>query len=60
MLAYSLNKNISVEKIFSDINKMIENFRQQDDTTDILLVIDIKAVTQDNNSLIPKLEYKPQ
>lgn len=39
---------------------MIENFKKHNSATDILLVIDIKTISHDDNSLIPKLEYKSQ
>jgi hypothetical protein len=60
MIVYSLNKNISGDKILKDINSMIENFKKHNSATDILLVIDIKTISHDDNSLIPKLEYKSQ
>lgn len=61
MIAYTLNKNINGEKLLNDINKLVNEFQKNNIDNQIpILVIDIRTVTRDDNSLIPKLEYKPK
>jgi hypothetical protein len=57
-LSYSLNNNISSEKLSADINKLIDKFVQDNGDDDLLLCVEIKKITSTTNSLIPKLEYK--
>jgi hypothetical protein len=57
-LSYSLNNNISSEKLSADINKLIDKFVQDNGNDDLLLCVEIKKITSTTNSLIPKLEYK--
>lgn len=60
MIAYTLDKNIPGDKLLNDINKLVTDFHKNNkDNTTPILVIDIRTVTKDDNSLIPKLEYKP-
>jgi len=56
MIAYSLKNSIPVEKLQSDINKLISQFKEPPET--LILYIDIRKITTEDNSLIPKLEYK--
>lgn len=58
MLCYSLENNISGEKLLQDINRLIEKFRKNSPDQKPILYIDIKSVTYDDTSLIPKLEHK--
>lgn len=58
MLAYSLENNISGEKLLQDINRMIDSFRKNSPGKNPILYIDIRSVIYDDTSLIPKLEYK--
>lgn len=58
MIAYSLDKNISGEKILSDIQNLVTKFKQKEPDKIPILYIDIRSVTQEDTSLIPKLEYK--
>ena len=56
MIAYSLKNSIPVEKLQSDINQLISRFKEPPET--LILYIDIRKITTEDNSLIPKLEYK--
>lgn len=57
MIAYVLDKQIGAEVIISDIEKLIKNFHNQYPDQTPILVIDIKGVSRDDTSLIPKLEH---
>lgn len=60
MLAYTLDKNIQGEKLLSDINKLISDYKKDTNSNSVpILIIDIRTVTRDDNSLVPKLDYKP-
>lgn len=52
-----LQQNISCEYVCQTIQKALEKYSKTNDLSDSLIVIDIQKVT-DDNSLIPKLEYK--
>jgi len=56
MRAYKLDKSISAEKIIGEINKLIQI--NKENIQNKLLIIDIKTITTDDSSLIPKLEYQ--
>jgi len=59
MIAYVLTKEISGEKILQDINKLLEKFKKNNNNDVVpILTINIKTITNDNDSLIPKLTYK--
>ena len=49
MIAYRLDKSISVEKLASDINKLLE--KESRDKSNLILVVTIK----ETNEHIPKL-----
>jgi hypothetical protein len=58
MIAYCLNQNIDGQALLANIQKLITNkISEMKNPESLVLVIDIKQVTQ-NDSLIPKLEYK--
>lgn len=57
MIAYSLKNNIPGEKILKDISNMVQKFRNESPES-LILYIDVKKISYDDNSLIPKLEYK--
>lgn len=57
-LAYTLDKEISGEKILKDIQKLINKFKSESSQTPILYV-SIRTITREDDSAIPKLEYKP-
>ena len=56
MITYKLNKQLSGEKLLKDINRMIQN--HEGDKDSMILFIEIRSVSYEDNSLIPKLEYK--
>ena len=58
MRYYVLNKEISGEQILSDINSLVQKFQQSSPDKTPVLVIDIKSISYDDTSMIPKLEHK--
>lgn len=61
MLSYKLNSNngLMCDKVCRDIAMYLQKYKQANpDSQDIMMVIQIREVTQITNSLIPKLEYK--
>lgn len=57
LLSIKIQPNISCEYICQSIQKALEKYSQSNDISDSLIVIDIQKVN-DDNSLVPKLEYK--
>lgn len=58
--AISLNKNIECDYICRQIQSLVNKYQQNSqDISRAVLVIDIVNVTDSNDSLIPKIEYKP-
>ena len=56
----ALNKEIQCESICKMLQKMVNKFRDQgEDISKSVLIIDIVAVTDSQDSLLPKLEYNP-
>lgn len=56
MLFYSLNKQVSMEKIFRDISNIVST---QADLNNKILVIQIQEVSHyAGDSPLPKIEYK--
>lgn len=47
---------MTIEKLQSDINRLISGYKEPPEN--LILYIDVRKVTTDDNSLIPKLEYK--
>jgi hypothetical protein len=60
MIAYSLDKNISGEKILQDIQSHTDLVKRNSQGQSLVLYIDIRPITSENTSLIPKIEYKNQ
>lgn len=58
MLAYILNQNIDGNKLLSDIQKLISKFQQDNPNVTPIVIVDIKSVSYEDTSLIPKLETK--
>lgn len=58
MLAYILNQNIDGNKLLSDIQKLISKFQQDNPNATPIVIVDIKSVSYEDTSLIPKLETK--
>ena len=58
-LAYSLNKNVPLEKITDDILKMCQKI-SQDELGDMVLVISLnKKFDYKGDSPLPKIPYDP-
>lgn len=55
MISYSLSKNLSGEKILKDIQKLVNKYQGSKDN--MILTIRVTSITNDDSSLIPKLEY---
>lgn len=58
MISYVLDKDISGEKLLQDINNLVENFRKSNSDKIPILYIDIRTISHEDTSLIPKIEYK--
>jgi hypothetical protein len=59
MIAYSLDNNISLEKLGADIQNLLNRYKRDNpDDKDLFLVVKIQKVTQESNELIPKIEFK--
>lgn len=59
MIAYSLNNQISLEKLGSDIQSYLNRYKNDNpEDKDLMLVIKIQKVAKETNELIPKLEFK--
>lgn len=57
MLAYKLNQQINGEKLLKDIQKLIiSNITQN---AEYLLIIKVQEISNDDNTMIPRLENKP-
>jgi len=58
-LYYNLKNNISAEKLVKDIQSMVSVAAAQNNKgDDLILHIEIRNITNDDHSLIPKLEHK--
>jgi hypothetical protein len=57
VLAYKLNQNIDGEKLLKSIQQLVQK-SVVDQSKEYLLVIKIENIAYDENSAIPKLEYK--
>lgn len=53
MIAFKIDQSLTCDKVCFAVQSILNNI----DTKDKLLIIEIKDITQDNNDLIPKLEY---
>lgn len=58
MLFYRLDKDIPAEKIVQDIQNLVQKFSQSNPQDIPILTIGIKTISQENTSIIPKIEYK--
>lgn len=60
MIAYCLNQEINGQKLLDDIQKLVINkINETQDPSSLVLVIDIKQITQTITDHIPKIEYNP-
>lgn len=57
LLSIKLVNNLSCEYLCRSLDKAIKEYQKDNDTTDSLLVIEIKKVNDDNN-MVPKIEFK--
>lgn len=58
MISYSLNKQVSMEKIVNDISRMVS---KESDLNNKILVITIQEVRDyAGDNPLPKIEYKEQ
>jgi hypothetical protein len=55
---YSLNRDIPIEKLAHDIQNLVSKFISINGKEDLLLCVEIKKISNDNSSLIPKIENK--
>lgn len=53
----TLNQNIDPNKLLNSIQNMLSKYG---DITDCIMKIEIVKITQDDDYMIPKLEYKGQ
>ena len=58
MIAYVLDKDISGEKILQDIQNLIAKFKQNSQNKTPVLYIDIRTISSEDTSIIPKIEHK--
>ena len=58
MKSYRLDKKIDGEKILKDIQDLVTKFTQTNTNKIPILYIDIRTITSEDTSLIPKIEYK--
>ena len=57
MIAYVLDKEISGEKILKNIQKLIVEFKNNNPESIPILYIDIKTITREDTTLIPKITH---
>jgi hypothetical protein len=57
VLAYKLNSQIDGEKLLKSIQQLVQK-SVVDQSKEYLLIIKIENIAYDENSAIPKLEYK--
>jgi len=55
-LSFNLSDNIQCENICSSIQRLVN--KRPIDPQKTLLIIDLVTITDSNDSLIPKIEYK--
>jgi hypothetical protein len=59
-VCFSLNGELSCDKICSQIQKMINSYQQNNQINEnSLLVIEIKQIIDSKDNLMPKLTYEP-
>jgi hypothetical protein len=61
MLNYRLghDNNLMCDKVCRDISHYLQKYKKDNPTAqDLMLVIEVKQVTESGSSLLPKLEYK--
>jgi hypothetical protein len=58
MISYVLDKDIPGEKILQDIQNLIAKFKSSSQDKIPILYIDIRTISHDDASIIPKIECK--
>ena len=58
MILYKLDKDISVEKLTQDKNRLLK--QETIEPSNTFLCVSLKKITYDDTSHIPKITYKPQ
>jgi len=58
MIVYKLDRSIAAEKIIADINKLIQENREN--IQNKLLILEIRNITTEDTSHVLKLEYKKE
>lgn len=58
MIAYVLDKDISGEKLLQEINNLVENFRKSNSDKTPILYIDIRTISHEDTSIIPKITHE--
>lgn len=58
MLAIKLNKNIDAEKLLNGIQKLV-NSSIQSSEKEYMLVVRVQEIVYNDDTSIPKIEYKP-
>lgn len=58
MIAYVLDKDISGEKLLQEINTLVENFRKSNSDKTPILYIDIRTISHEDTSIIPKITHE--
>lgn len=56
MIVYKLDKDISVEKLAQDINRLLK--QETIEPANTLLCVSLKKISYDDTSHIPKITYK--
>jgi hypothetical protein len=57
MIAYKLDKNIDGEKLLKDVQNLVKKFMQKEPDKIPILYIDIRSITREDTSPIPKITY---
>lgn len=58
MIAYRLDKTIDSQQIINDIQNLVQKFMQKEQNRIPILYIDIRTITKEDTSLIPKITYE--
>jgi len=59
MLALKLNQNIDAQKLLNSIQKLVTSCVKSPDK-EYVLVVRVQEINSNDDSSIPKLEYKPE
>ena len=60
MIAYCLNKEIDGQSLLNNIQRLIhQKITETQDASSLVLVIEVKQISQTTTDHIAKIEYKP-